>query len=229
MTNWRLSYYVSTPFLGSRLMLWSLFVINLLGTVYGYEWYWKQLLFTSENFGNAYLPFVPDSPTASLFFTCFIGFLLWNVDKQTGIAVPPERAGWLRGCIEAFALITSFKYGVWAVAMIWAGAYQGDGIVWQDWMLTISHLGMAAEALLYARFYRYMPGAVLIVAAWTLWNDAMDYGAGVFPWLPETLLDDLGAIRLFTMGLSFIGIAIAIIIWLIRYRKHGRILQHKSV
>ena len=31
----------------------------------------------------------------------------------------------IRGFIEAFALITSFKYGIWAVTMIWAGAWQG--------------------------------------------------------------------------------------------------------
>lgn len=204
-------------------------MINLLGTVYGYQWYWNQLVYTSKQFGCLYLPFVPDSPTASLFFTLFIWLLLRNVDRQTGIAVPPKRAGWLRGFIEAFALITSFKYGVWAVVMIWAGAYQGDHIVWQDWMLTISHLGMAAEALLYARFYRYSLGAVTAVAVWTLWNDWMDYGAGVFPWLPEALMDDLGVIQRFTIGLSCVGIAIAIMIWLIRNLKSGRISERHSV
>jgi len=194
-------------------MLWSLFWVNLLGTVYGYQWYWKQLTYTAQSMSAAYLPFVPDSPTASLFFTATVGYLL--ADSYRNKSVKPKY-GKVRGFIEAFALITSFKYGVWAVSMIWAGAYQGDALGWQDWMLTLSHLGMAAEALLYLRLYTYRMGSVLLVAVWTLLNDYMDYGFGVYPWLPESLEDDLPSVAVFTVGLSMVSIIIAVMLMKIR-------------
>lgn len=143
-------------------MLWSLFWINLLGTIYGYEWYGKQLVYTAEEMSPLYLPFVPDSPTASLFFTLFLVYLL--VDNYRSLKSRRDRKrGALRGFVEAFALVTSFKYGIWAVSMIVASAYQGDPLVWQDWMLMGSHLGMAAEALLYFGLYTYSWPSILVV------------------------------------------------------------------
>ncbi|MEK8127373.1 DUF1405 domain-containing protein [Paenibacillus filicis] len=213
MGDWRLSYFFSNAFLGGRFMLFCLLVVNVPGTVYGYIWYGKQLAYTLDTYGPAFLPFVPDSPTASLFFSFFLLLLFKDVNREQGFALPPDKVSLGRGIVEAFAMITSFKYGIWAVAMIWAGAWQGDLVSWQDWMLTISHLGMAAEALLYARFYRFSLGAVLIVGVWALWNDLMDYGAGVFPWLPEALMDDLNVIQWFTVGLSLLGVGIALFLW----------------
>jgi uncharacterized membrane protein YpjA len=207
--------YFSKAFLSSRFMLWSLFWVNLLGTIYGYQWYWRQLTFTAETMSPAYLIFVPDSPTASLFFTGVIAYLL--VDSyQSRSRSYIQRTGWFRSLIEALAVITSFKYGIWAVTMIWAGAYQGDTVNWQDWMLTVSHLGMAAEALLYLRLYTYRVNAIIVAAFWTLLNDYMDYGMGLFPWLPAALDDDLYIVAAFTVQLSFISIIVAWVMLKIR-------------
>ncbi|WP_281886983.1 DUF1405 domain-containing protein [Paenibacillus sp. YYML68] len=218
MTDWRIAYFVSDRFLTSRLMLTLLLIINVPGTVYGYQWYWGQLQYTAREVGEQYLPFVPDSPTASLFFSLFLFYLLASWRRETQMAVMPERSGFVRGFVEAMALITSFKYGIWAVVMIWASAYQGDSVSWQDWMLTISHLGMAAEALLYVRLYRFTAVAVITASVWTLWNDTMDYNVGVFPGLPDTLMDDLKVVESFTVTLSIVSIGIAAAVLLYRYR-----------
>ncbi|MCZ8512966.1 DUF1405 domain-containing protein [Paenibacillus filicis] len=214
MSAWKLSYYVSRDFLGGRFMLWSLFWINLLGTVYGYIWYGKQLVYTAQEMSPWYLPFVPDSPTASLFFTLVIVYLLF--DRYTSGGRQPERSSALRGFVETFALVTSFKYGIWAVSMILASAYQGTPLVWQDWMLMGSHLGMAAEALLYVGFYTYRWPSILLAACWCFWNDYMDYAVGVFPWLPDVLMDELPSVATYTIALSVISIVLSIIYWLIR-------------
>ncbi|GAB7053381.1 DUF1405 domain-containing protein [Paenibacillus naphthalenovorans] len=221
------TYFFSREFLGSRQMLWTLFWVNFLGTIYGYIWYGNQLKFTAENMSPLYLPFVPDSPTASLFFTWFLLILLLRRanDKDTG----RKPSGGLRSFVEAFAVITSFKYGIWAVAMIMAGAYQGDRLVWQDWMLTFSHLGMAMEVLLYYRFYRFRWMAVLFAACWVLLNDIMDYAVGIYPWLPEVLEDDLTPIASFTMLLSWASIAVALLLWRWRVRKERKETGTKSV
>lgn len=81
-----------------RPFLILLFMINLAGTIYGYIWYESQLKITPLIF----IPFVPDSPTASLFFTIFLAFFIF------GRNVP---------YIEALAVTSLFKYGIWAVVM----------------------------------------------------------------------------------------------------------------
>jgi uncharacterized membrane protein YpjA len=207
--------YFSKAFLSSRFMLWSLFWVNLLGTIYGYQWYWKQMTFTAQEISPAYLPFVPDSPTASLFFTAVLAYLLFDSYSSKDHKFK-QKKGWFRGIVEALAVITSFKYGIWAVSMIWAGVYQGEAVNWQDWMLTISHLGMAAEAILYLRLYTYRGKAVIFAAIWTLFNDYMDYSIGVFPWLPEVLLDNLSLVAAFTVELSFVSIVVALIMMKVR-------------
>jgi uncharacterized membrane protein YpjA len=161
------------------------------------------------------LPFVPDSPTASLFFTIALLLLLYPPKGLTGTLV--------RQLIEALAVVTSVKYGIWAVSMIVAGGYQGDTVNWKDWMLMISHTGMAVEALIYARYFsfrRMLPVALL----WTFANDMVDYSEGVFPWLPSVLDDDISAVQYFTMGLTLFSTAAA---WLFGGRTRRPVLPGK--
>ncbi|WP_410514831.1 DUF1405 domain-containing protein [Paenibacillus sp. BR2-3] len=190
-----------------RGVLWLLFAVNFLGTIYGYIWYGNQLEFTAANYPLWLLPLVPDSPTASLFFTAALLLLLYPPKSITGSTI--------RSLVEALAVITSVKYGIWAVSIIAAGGYQGNYLNWQDWMLIISHSGMAVEALLYARFFSYrklLPLAVL----WTLLNDTVDYSFGVYPWLPSVLEDDVTGVQFFTLGLTLFSAAAA---WLTSGRK----------
>lgn len=203
-----ISYLFSQPFLTSRFILWSLFWINLLGTIYGYIWYGDQLAVTLRDMPLWYIPFVPDSPTASLFFTMSVLYLLY--EGKFGWTDSPA-ANHIRGFIEAFALITSFKYGIWAVSMIVSAAALGNSVNWQDWMLSISHLGMAVEALLFARVFRFRFMHIVLVGLWSFANDHMDYVNLTYPWLPNVLTDKLSAVRDYTVGLSIVSIVIALI------------------
>ncbi|MDQ0192963.1 DUF1405 domain-containing protein [Paenibacillus wynnii] len=199
----------SEKILINRWFLWFLFTVNFLGTIYGYIWYGNQLEYTAANYPLWLLPLVPDSPTASLFFTIALLFLLY---PPKSIAVTT-----LRGLIEALAVITSIKYGIWAVSMIVAGGFQGDVISWKDWMLMVSHTGMAIEVLLYARFFFYrkmLPLALL----WTLFNDTVDYSYGVYPWLPRVLEDDVIKVQTFTFILTLFS---AIVAWLPKGRNQA--------
>ncbi|UJF36167.1 DUF1405 domain-containing protein [Paenibacillus hexagrammi] len=201
-----ISYFWSQSFLRSRGFLWLLLICNLLGTIYGYIWYWNQMVDTIAESPIWYVLFVPDSPTASLFFTLSLIYLLAEHNPEWK---PSKLSQAIRGFIDAFALITSFKYGIWAVTMIWMGAWQGVPVGGEGWMLTASHLAMAVEALLFARWYTHRLAAIILVAIWTFSNDFMDYERGVFPRLPRELWDNLGQIQLFTICLSIIGIVIA--------------------
>ncbi|HZG85266.1 DUF1405 domain-containing protein [Paenibacillus sp.] len=210
----RIGFLWSRAFLLSPWLLHALFWVNALGTVYGYEWYRKQLIDTWVNYGEWLVVFVPDSPTASLFFCITLLYLLRDVraEGRSGARLASAGAAPLvtwRGVLEALAVITQVKYGIWAVAIIFWGASQGDALQWQDWMLVVSHSAMAVETLLYMRFYRFTALAVAVGAIWTLTNDFVDYTFGVYPWLPRPLWDQVGDVQIFTVALSALGIACA--------------------
>lgn len=200
--NWKL--YMTRTFLLSPMILTLMLIFYVPGTVYGFIWYGDQLVDTWNDYPRWLLPFVPDSPMSSLFFTIA---LVWLWAKPQPTASPVLRA--VRGFVEAMGIVTSIKYGVWACSIIFAGYAQGDYIVWQDWMLVISHGAMAICALLYARFFRFGPIALAAASAWTFLNDSLDYGVGIYPYLPFVLRDDLNGIAWFTFSLTAISIACA--------------------
>jgi uncharacterized membrane protein YpjA len=206
-----LSYFWSREFLLSRPFLWLLFLVNLGGTIYGYIWYEAQLIDTLDNHPLWQIVFVPDSPTASLFFTIALLYLLFPPHKPYGIV----RIG--RSIIEALAVVCSVKYGIWAVSMIVAGAWQGAELNWQHYMLIASHLGMAFEALLFFRFMKAGVLSLFVATCWLLLNDTMDYTFGIFPYLAKQLHDDLPAVRAYTYGLSLFSLGAALLVW--RFRK----------
>ncbi|RAL21076.1 DUF1405 domain-containing protein [Thermoflavimicrobium daqui] len=188
--------------LQQRWCLWILFWVNLLGSLYGFYWYKDQLAITPSHL----LIFVPDSPTASAAFTLVLLFFL--IRKKSPFT-------------EAFAAITLFKYGIWAVVMIiWGGILDPQpflkALSWQHWMLIASHLGMAAQAILYAPRYSYRLKEVIWVSAWTLLNDAMDYGLDIHPWVHPAVELQQAYVAFFTVMLSLISIALFVYLRKIR-------------
>ncbi len=172
-------------------MLLLVFVINFFGTLYGYVWYKDQLAVTPPQF----LLFVPDSPTASLFFTIVIVAFLFRKNLPT---------------IEALAIVTLFKYGIWAVIMNLLVLMINGHLVWQGYMLIASHFAMAVQGILYAPYYRFKLKHLLIAAVWTLHNDVIDYVFGMMPRY-GTLNDYMSQIGYFTFWLSMISLFIAYI------------------
>ncbi|GGK24689.1 hypothetical protein GCM10010965_16840 [Caldalkalibacillus thermarum] len=185
----KLTYTWMISWLGRRSTLWTLLVINSLGTLYGYYWYKNQLAVTDWYL----LPFVPDSPTASLFF-CFV-LVAFILGKRWPF-------------VEAFAAVTLVKYGVWATVMIiWTGLLGGE-LTWEHYMLIFSHIGMAVEALLFIPYFSFRLPHLLLVGIWTLTNDVFDYTLGIFPWLDYRLHPYLSEIYAFTVCLSLISLAL---------------------
>ncbi|MEF3301775.1 DUF1405 domain-containing protein [Paenibacillus sp. GYB003] len=204
-------YWFHRVLLHNRSFLLALFAINVLGTIYGYVWYWDQIVYTVERMQPWLVLFVPDSPTASFWFTVSLGILLFGRE-----AVHSYAAGW----IAALGAVSSVKYGVWAVAMNAAVAYQGEALVWEEWMLIVSHLGMAVEALLFIGRFRVRPAHLLFALLLMLLGDWLDYHASIFPWLRKILLDDLEAIELFTWSMTLISTAAVALA--IRWSKIGQ-------
>ncbi|MCQ4085778.1 DUF1405 domain-containing protein [Saccharibacillus sp. JS10] len=189
-----ISWLWSRALLTDRRILWLLFVSNLIGTAYGYFWYGKQLAQVWATHPAWQIVFVPDSPTASLFFTLAL----------LGLLFPPS-SRWMKGIvrlIEALAIVTSVKYGVWAISIIFWDAGLGYEIQPLSWMLVASHGIMAIEALLYVRFFSLGTLWLIPAAIWTFSNDIVDYTYGVFPYLSLEHLARLNQVRNFTFGLT---------------------------
>lgn len=175
--------------LANRSVLWLLLITNFLGTIYAYYWYRYQLVETPPIF----LAFVPDSPTACLFFVfVLVAFILGK--------------NW--PLFEALAMVTLFKYGIWAVVMNFLVLVVTGHLDWIGYMLMISHGAMALQGVLYAPFYRFKMWHLVVTGIWTLHNDVIDY---VFFMLPQYhMLDDyIPQIGYFTFWLSMLSLGIA--------------------
>lgn len=214
-----LRLFWSREFLTSRSILRTLLIVNVLGTVYGYIWYGEQIEWTAAHKPLWMIPFVPDSPTASLFFSLSLIYLLVQGPPRTGTGRI------VRSIIEALGVATSLKYGIWAVAMIVAGASEGESMVWQDWMLIVSHLGMAVEGLLFLRFMSVGSAAVGVAVGWLLLNDMVDYRFDVFPWLPKPLYDHLPIVCICTFGLTLFSWIVTNAAIVLRDAKRNRIVS----
>lgn len=174
-------------YLQNRKILYLLLIGNIIGTIYGYYWYSYQLSATDFPL----VLFVPDSPTASLFF-CFVLFL-FVMGKQSG-------------CVEALAVLSLVKYGVWAVIInLLVILIQGD-LHWTGYMLMVSHGFMAVQGLAYLPFYRIKLWHWLVGALWLFHNDFLDYVFGIMPYY--SLINDYPTeIGYFTFWLSVLVFA----------------------
>ncbi|WP_025026784.1 DUF1405 domain-containing protein [Caldalkalibacillus mannanilyticus] len=198
------SYFIS--WLGKRSTLWLVLMINFLGTIYGYYWYKEQLLQTSWWLW----PFVPDSPTASLFF-CFVLIALLLHKKWP--------------LVEAYAAVTLFKYGIWATIMILWTNQLGGKLQWEHYMLMTSHVAMAVQALLYNRYYSFKLKHVAIVALLTITNDLYDYTLGIYPTLDWRLESYLSTVYLFTFSLSILSVFLFSLLVKLRLEEKNKILS----
>lgn len=189
-----------TYILQNRKFILFLFIVNLVGTIYGFLWYEPQLSVTPAIF----LIFVPDSPTASLFFTIVLFFFLFRKNAPY---------------MEALGMITLFKYGIWAVVMNILTLYVEGSLSWQGYMLIASHGAMAVQGLLYAPFYRIKLRHLTVAAIWTLHNDIIDY---VFDMMPiyRSLTAYMKEIGYFTFWLSILSIMLAY--WLTEQKRKAR-------
>ncbi|OAT80250.1 hypothetical protein A6M21_01060 [Desulfotomaculum copahuensis] len=141
-----------------------LLIINLLGSVYGFYWYHEQLAATPF---YAWL-FVPDSPLATTLFA---------------LALAGSLAGFKSTLLRAVACTASIKYGLWAVVVISQFWWLGGQPAPTESMLWFSHLGMAAQGFVYLRRVRWGAPVALFTGGWMFLNDALDYGAGLHPYL----------------------------------------------
>ena len=155
-----------------RWFLLALVAVNAAGTVWGVVWYWEQLLATPWYL----LLFVPDSPGHAALFGVYIW---WLAGGRADSLAPWQRL------IAWAGVLGVIKYGLWTTVII--SQYllaQGSRPGVEDWMLYLSHGGMAVQGLVYmGRLPRLaLPAAVTVF--WLATNDFFDYILFTHPRLP---------------------------------------------
>lgn len=168
-----------------------LILCNIVGTIYGYYWYLGQLQQTKWYF----MPFVPDSPTASLFLVIALTAIVWNRHLPL---------------IEVLAFVTLIKYGVWAVVMNILVFITLDEVTAMGMMLIISHAIMAIQALLFVPLFRVSLLSIGIASIWVLHNDVIDYVYMQYP-VYSMLSDYIQHIGYFSFWLTVFSFALLFI------------------
>jgi len=141
--------------IGLRLV-WPIAVINLLGTLFGFRFYWPQL---SQTPIVMWL-IVPVSPLATMYTA--LSLIAWRLD----LSAEP---------LHALAFIGGIKYGLWTpIVQIFING-QGGLELWLYQFLIWSHFAMAVQALLIHRYADFPLYAVGFATAWFVLNDLLDY------------------------------------------------------
>ena len=153
---WELTLY-------HRLNLIILLICNILGTIYGFIWYGGQLLQTKWYF----IPFIPDSPIASLFLCIAIITILFSRSNSI---------------IGALAFVSLLKYGLWAVIMNIIMINMYHDITIMNVFLIMSHGIMALEAIYFYPCFKVTCSGFIVAMIWLFHNDFIDYVLGKFPY-----------------------------------------------
>lgn len=144
--------------------IYVIIVINFFGTLWGFQWYNQQLAATPW----WWWPIVPDSPLSSGLFTLALFLSVRNM-----------RVKWF----HLLASFLSIKYGIWAVAVISDYWLNGGLVQITEVMLFISHLGMAAEAIIYLPLAWPEKNTWIPFVMYTWINDGADYIFAKHPYL----------------------------------------------
>lgn len=172
----------------NKTFLTFIIICNLLGTLYGYYWYMGQL----DNTAWFFIPFVPDSPTATLFLIIALFAILLNKNLPL---------------FEALAFVTLIKYGIWAVVMNIFTFIELNEVTMVGLMLCISHAIMAIQAFLFLPLFKIKLKHFLFTALWVFHNDVIDYVYMQYP-IYSMLNEYINHIGYFSFWLSVLSLSL---------------------
>jgi len=144
-------------------LAWPIVLMNLVGTAFGFLYYWPQLSTTPV----VMWPIVPVSPLTTLYMA--LSLAAWRLDYSGALAT----------LVHVLAFVGCLKYGLWSVyvQLFIEDASQLPFLLWQ--FLIWSHAGMVLQAFLIHRYTRFPLWVVAVVTGWYTLNDVLDYFVSV--------------------------------------------------
>lgn len=174
----------------NKKILGIIFIINLLGALYGFIFYYgSQLIEAIPKFWL--IPFIPDCPLAALLMG--VSFLLLASNKN-------------HSRLNFFSSALALKYGFWTLFVLTAFSsfYFSQNFLLYS-VLFVSHIFLIAEIILLAGKIRAGVYAVGLTLAFFLLNDLVDYFWATHPPLPAESLSLMLYLTL-VMSLVFTGL-----------------------
>jgi len=174
-------------------LFWLIFILNVLGALYGFIFfYWQQLLTTPLHL----LIFTPDCPLFALFFAISMLLVRYGVKNEFA---------------QLFNFLTfagALKYGFWTVFVLMAYPefyYATSLQAVLSTLLLLGHVGLFFEAFLLPSLVRVKAWHLVPVLGFMLLNEYSDYVLLTHPLVPYYALPFLfiltaGASLLFTLG-----------------------------
>lgn len=150
-------------------------VINLLGTQYGFYYYYKQLSETPF-----YLTlFVPDCPLYTFFMALIL--ILYLLEYE------------IPSLVANITFVGLIKYGIWTefVFSIFPKYFFSDSLHNQTMILLFFHIGMILQSILLIPFISKSKKIFFFTLFWFLLNDFFDYIIGTIPYLPSPALNSI--------------------------------------
>lgn len=187
LVHWVASFFAPIPHHPGWLR--ALALINILGSLYGFNWYARQLAATPWYLWSV----VPDSPLSSLTFGIYLVFRL------QGKPTP---------ALAAFAQLSTFKYGAWSVIVLGGYILRTGDLDPELLLLITTHAGMALEAYLLMRADPAPRQWLLIIFAWLVVNDTFDYAVGTHPAVPDPAALPYIAVEAFALTWTALALAI---------------------
>lgn len=138
-------------------LAWLVVGINLLGTAFGFWYYWPQFTTTPV----VMWLFVPDSPAATLLIACSIA--LWKLDRESEI-------------LNTLAFFGCIKLGLWTpyVLVAFFSAWAPLPPAMYNFLFW-SHLLMVVQAFVLHRYADFPVRAVAVAVVWYTVDLVVDY------------------------------------------------------
>lgn len=166
-------------------VLWTLAIINLAGSIFGFYYYIPQLMETEPSLWI----WVVDSPLATLSLAVALIMRLKNRSSTL---------------VEGFAFISNLKYGLWTclVLLFYSEGFLLNEGLYMYLFLFFSHLGMALQSFILLEDLEF--GWVVPLAGWFLLNDTLDYFLEIHPGLYAEISYPVSAAMVSAYSLSAI-------------------------
>jgi|TARA_B100000959_G_C14957013_1_gene614166 uncharacterized membrane protein YpjA len=155
---------------GYRILLILVLIANIFGVGFGF-YYYQGLLANAPIWA---LPFIPDSPISTLFFS--LAILLILINRKSDI-------------VTSLASVYVMKYGIWTMFVILYYPYHflTPQLANYYWLMFILHFGMVIEPILILHTMKRKKMILLVPIVWLLLNDLIDYGLNMNPLEPYSL------------------------------------------
>ena len=150
-------------------VVWLVALADLAGAVAGYIYWYGSSILDAPWY---YWVFVPDCPLAATFM---------------GIALLAYHRGRRWHLLGLLAAATSVKYGLWTMVYWTLDIYRGGPVSFEAVTMSLTHLALLVQGLMLSMFLRYRLVPVVLASLFLVANDLVDYVAGRYPRLPETV------------------------------------------